>query len=91
MPEANENNGAETAKPMQLVRLERSVTRSSPVWKGDIRGISGSFSLPVELHRREEGKMGWVRPASELLCLATLEAFFELMFRVLRRLQIHLQ
>ena len=43
MPEANENNGAETAKPMQLVRLERSVTRSSPVWKGDIRGISGSF------------------------------------------------
>lgn len=43
LPEANENNGAKRAKPMQLVRLERSVTRSSPVWMGDFRGISGSF------------------------------------------------
>jgi len=39
LPEANENNGAKRAKSMQLVRLERSATRSSPVWMGDFRGI----------------------------------------------------
>lgn len=39
LPEANENSGAKRAKPMQLVRLERLVTRSSPVWMGDFRGI----------------------------------------------------
>jgi len=35
--------------------------------------------------------MGLMRPASELLCLATLGARYELMFQVLRRLQIRLQ
>jgi hypothetical protein len=39
LPEANENKGAKTAKPMQLERLERSASHSSPVWKGDFRGI----------------------------------------------------